>query len=424
MIKFALKGGDHSAAPADPIVQEEHIAPVPRISIQAFCASPETAAAMQAASEDRRMTKAHLKVQMGGIAAATEAYRASATPNVVIIESDGHGDELLNGLDTLAEVCDAGTRVIAVGHLNDILLYREMVRRGVSDYLIAPVGPVDLIRAISGLFYAADAKPVGRTLAVVGAKGGVGASTVAHNIAWAIARDVHLDAVVADLDLPFGTAGLDFNQDPPQGIADAVNSPDRIDTGFVDRLLSKCTDHLSLLAAPATLDRVYDFGTEAFDSIFDTLRTTMPCIVLDVPHQWSGWTKRALIAADDILIVAAPDLANLRNTKNIFDLLKASRPNDRTPLYCLNMVGMPKRPEINAGEFAKAIESQPIASIPFDPQMFGSAANNGQMIAEINATHRTTEIFLQIAQRLTGRGETKKPRGSFLSPLLEKLRAR
>jgi pilus assembly protein CpaE len=114
----------------------------------------------------------------------------------------------------------------------------------------------------------------------------------------------------------------------------------------------------------------------------------------------------------------------LRNTKNIFDLLKASRPNDRTPLYCLNMVGMPKRPEINAGEFAKAIESQPIASIPFDSQMFGSAANNGQMIAEISANHRTTEIFLQIAQRLTGRGETKKPRGSFLSPLLDRLRAK
>src|SRR5206468_7912380 len=241
-------------------------------------------------------------------------------------------------------------------------------RRGVSDYLIAPVGPVDMIRSISGLFYAADAKPVGRTLAVVGARGGVGASTVAHNVAWAIARDVHLDSVVADLDLPFGTAGLDFNQDPPQGIADAVMSPDRIDTAFVDRLLSKCTDHLSLLAAPATLDRVYDFGAEAFDSVFDTLRASVPCIVLDVPHQWSGWTKRSLIAADDILIVAAPDLASLRNTKNLYDLLKAQRPNDRAPLYCLNQVGVPKRPEIKANEFAKAIESEPAAIIPFEPQ--------------------------------------------------------
>jgi pilus assembly protein CpaE len=287
--------------------------------------------------------------------------------------------------------------------------------------VIAPVTAIDVVRSICNLFSAPEAKAVGRIVAVVGAKGGVGASTVAHNVAWAIARDLAMDSVVADLDLAFGTAGLDYNQDPPQGIADAVFSPDRVDTAFVDRLLSKCTDHLSLLAAPATLDRVYDFGDDAFDAIFDTLRTTMPCIVLDIPHQWSGWTRRALIGADDILIVAAPDLANLRNTKNIFDLLKAARPNDRPPLYCLNQVGVPKRPEINAAEFAKAIESEPIASIPFDPQMFGSAANNGQMIAEVSAGHRTTEMFLQIAQRLTGRSETKKQKGSFLSPLIDKL---
>ncbi|HEY4987026.1 MAG TPA: AAA family ATPase, partial [Bradyrhizobium sp.] len=301
--------------------------------------------------------------------------------------------------------------------------YRELIRRGVSDYVIAPVNALDVVRSICSLFTSPEAKAVGRIIAVVGAEGGVGASTIAHNVAWAVARDLAMDAVVADLDLAFGTAGLDYNQDPAQGIADAVFSPDRVDTAFIDRLLSKCTDHLSLLAAPATLDRVYDFGADAFDAIFDTLRSSMPCIVLDVPHQWSGWTRRALIGADDILIVAAPDLANLRNTKNIYDLLKASRPNDRPPLYCLNQVGVPKRPEINAAEFAKAIESKPIVTIPFDPQMFGSAANNGQMIAEISATHRTSEMFLQIAQRLTGRSETKKPKGSMFASLIEKLRS-
>ena len=402
---------------------DEHIAPSPRVSVQAFCESVETAAAVQSAGEDRRLGKAHLKIQMGGITAAIEAYRAAPTPNVIILETDTRTD-ILAGLDQLATVCDAGTRVIVIGRVNDVTLYRELVRRGVSDYVIAPVTPIAIVASICGLFSAPEARAVGRIIAVVGAKGGVGASTIAHNVAWAIARDLALDAVVADLDLAFGTAGLDYNQDPPQGIADAVFSPDRVDTAFVDRLLSKCTDHLSLLAAPATLDRVYDFGTEAFDSIFDTLRSTMPCIVLDVPHQWSGWTKRALIGADDILIVAAPDLANLRNTKNLYDLLKAARPNDRPPHYCLNQVGVPKRPEISAGEFAKAIESQPIVTIPFDPQMFGAAANNGQMIAEIAANHRTTEMFLQIAQRLTGRAETKKTRGSFLSPLIEKLRAK
>jgi pilus assembly protein CpaE len=422
MISYARQNTE-ARPDAAPPPADDHIAPAPRVSVQAFCETVETAAAVQSAGEDRRLSKAHIKIQMGGMAAAVEAYRSAPTPNVIILETEGHND-ILAGLDHLATVCDPGTRVIVIGRINDVTLYRELVRRGVSDYVIAPIGTIDVVRAICGLFSSPEAKAVGRIIAVVGAKGGVGASTIAHNVAWAIARDLALDSVVADLDLAFGTAGLDYNQDPAQGIADAVFSPDRVDTAFIDRLLSKCTDHLSLLAAPATLDRVYDFGADAFDAIFDTLRTTMPCIVLDIPHQWSGWTKQALIGADDILIVAAPDLANLRNTKNIFDLLKASRPNDRMPLYCLNQVGVPKRPEINASEFAKAIESDPIVSIPFDPQMFGSAANNGQMIAEISASHRSTEMFLQIAQRLTGRSDTKKPRGSFLSPLINKLRAK
>ncbi|WP_456621754.1 MULTISPECIES: AAA family ATPase [unclassified Bradyrhizobium] len=422
MISYARQTPEEQPETSPPPA-EEHIAPAPRVSVQAFCETVETAAAVQSAGEDRRLGKAHLKIQMGGMAAAIEAYRSAPTPNVIVLESDGRND-LLTGLDHLATVCDAGTRVVVIGRINDVMLYRELVRRGVSDYVLSPVGAIDVVRSICNLFSAPEAKAVGRIIAVVGAKGGVGSSTVSHNVAWAIARDLAMDAVVADLDLAFGTAGLDYNQDPPQGIADAVFSPDRVDTAFIDRLLSKCTDHLSLLAAPATLDRVYDFGSDAFDSVFDTLRSTMPCIVLDIPHQWSGWTKRALIGADDILIVAAPDLANLRNTKNLFDLLKASRPNDRPPLYCLNQVGVPKRPEIAATEFAKAIESQPVVSIPFEPQIFGSAANNGQMIAEISANHKSIEMFLQIAQRLTGRSETKKQKSSFLSPLIEKLRGK
>jgi pilus assembly protein CpaE len=401
----------------------DYIAAAPRISVQAFCESENAASAVRAAGEDRRLSKAHLTVKMGGMATAIETYHNAPTPNVIVLESDGSGD-ILGGLDDLASVCDPGTRVIVIGNERDDVPYRELVRRGVNDYVVGPVGTIDVVRSICSLFSASEAITVGRVIAVVGAKGGVGASTVAHNVAWAIARNLKLDSVVIDLDLAFGTASLDYNQDPAQGIANAVFQPERPDSAFIDRLLAKCTDHLSLLAAPATLDRVYDFGAEAFDAVFDTLRTTMPCIVLDVPHQWSGWTKRALISADDILIVAAPDLASLRNTKNLFDLLKASRPNDRPPLYCLNQVGVPRRPEINAGEFAKAIENEPIVTIPFDPQMFGSAANNGQMIAEVSASHRTTEMFLQIAQRLTGRSETKRQRGSFLSPLIEKLRGK
>jgi pilus assembly protein CpaE len=406
--------------PADVVAREEQIAPAPRISVQAFCETVETAAAIQAAGEDRRMAKAHLRIHMGGLAAAAEAYQNSPTPNVIMLEAENRGDDILGGLDLLAEVCDAGTRVVVIGRTNDVMLYRELVRRGVSDYLIAPVSTLQVVRAVCGLFSAPDAKPVGRVIAVVGAKGGVGASTIAHNVAFSIAHDLSLDSVVTDLDLAFGTAGLDFNQDPPQGVAEAVFSPDRIDNAFVDRLLAKCTDHLSLLAAPATLDRVYDFGADAFEAIFDSLRATVPCVVLDVPHQWTGWTRQTMVSADDILIVAAPDLANLRNAKNIYDFLKTSRPNDHRPVYCLNQVGVPKRPEIKAADFAKALEENPVAIIPFEPQIFGAAANNGQMIAEISANHRTAEMFRELGQLLTGRSEPKKPKG-MLSPLIQKL---
>jgi hypothetical protein len=147
------------------------------------------------------------------------------------------------------------------------------------------------------------------------------------------------------------------------------------------------------------------------------MRMTTPCIVLDVPHQWTAWTKRALVGADDILIVAEPDLANMRNAKNMMSILKTARPNDRPPLYCLNQVGMTKRPEIEVSAFAKTIESQPIATIPFDSRMFGTAANNGQMIAELSANHRTAKTFLQIAQRMTGHADTKQ-RGPLLAPIL------
>ena len=424
MIKYSLKSMEPESEAALPAAAELHVAPVPRISIQAFCESAEAAAIVQAAAEDRRMAKAHLKIQMGGIAAAAEAYRNSPTPNVIVLECEGKGEDLLAGLDELAEVCDAGTRLIVIGRLNDIVLYRELVRRGVSEYVMGPVAPLDIVRAVSGLYSAPDAKPVGRTIAVVGAKGGVGASSIAHNIAWSIARDLWLDSVVVDLDLPFGTAGLDYNQDPPQGIADAVLSPERIDTAFVDRLLSKCTDHLSLLAAPATLERAYDFGSDAFDSIFDVLRASVPCIVLDVPHMWTGWTRRTLISADEILIVAAPDLANLRNAKNILDLLRGARPNDNRPHYCLNQVGVPKRPEIKAADFAKALETPPAAIIPFDPQTFGTAANNGQMIAEVAAGHRVAQTFQELAQLLTGRAEVRRSRNRLLSPFIDRIMRR
>ena len=397
------------------------ISPVPRISVQAFCETPEVAALINDAMLDRRMDKAHVKVHMGGGPAAVEAYRSAPTPNVIVLEAGGDRNALLGNLDSLSEFCDAGTKVVVAGKVNDISLYRDLIARGVSEYLMMPFGVLDFVRAISHLYNHAEAAPLGRIIAVIGAKGGIGASTIAHNVGWSIARSQEIATVIADMDLGFGTVGLDFNQDPPQGIAEAVFAPDRLDANLLDRLLSKCSEKLSLLAAPATLDRQYDFGETAFDGIVDILRATVPCIVMDVPHVWTGWTRRLLIGADEVVLVAAPDLANLRNAKNILDTLRIARPNDARPRLVLNCVGVPKRPEISAADFAKAVDMDPVAVIPFEPRLFGTAANNGQMIAEVEASSKIAESLTELARIVTGRSELRKPKRGMLAPLLDRL---
>jgi pilus assembly protein CpaE len=301
------------------------------------------------------------------------------------------------------------------------VLYRELMRRGVSEYLIAPVAVLELVRAVSELFHAPGAEPVGRTIAVVGAKGGAGSSTIAHNLAWATARQLALSTVVVDLDVAFGTAGLDFNQDPPQGIAEAIFAPERLDANLVDRLLSKCSDNLSLLAAPAMLDRTTDLTETALDGLLEILRASVPCIILDVPHLWTAWVRRTLVGADEIVIVAAPELASLRNAKNLFDNLRQARPNDRKPKIVLNQVGAPKRPEIAAGEFAKALATEIACTLPYDAQLFGTAANNGQMIAEVQATGKIAETFVELAGAITGKTEPKRARAGLLEPILAKI---
>jgi pilus assembly protein CpaE len=215
---------------------------IPRIAIQAFCETPEVAAALEGAAQDRRMSRAHVKVLMGGLPAAVEFYGSAPTPNLVVVETKARSEEILGHLDGLAEVCDPGTKVLVIGHVNDVLLYRELIRRGVSEYVVTPLDLFDVLRTIGDLYHSPDAGLLGRSIAFIGAKGGCGSSTVAHNVAWSIAKTFANDVMVADLDLAWGTAGLDFNQDPTQGVLEALLSPERIDEVFLDRLLTKCSD--------------------------------------------------------------------------------------------------------------------------------------------------------------------------------------
>jgi pilus assembly protein CpaE len=379
-----------------------------RITIHLFCELGETAAIGEQALKDRRLARASGAVFTGGLPAAVARYRGHPTPSLVIVEAPHDAQGLLANLDRLAEVCDGGTKVLVIGRQNDIGLYRELVRRGVSDYLISPQ-PLDLIGAISGLYEDPATPFVGRTVAVVGAKGGVGASILAHNLAHALSERIETNTVLVDLDLPFGAAGLNFNQDPLHGVAHALADPERLDQVLLDRMMVRCTDRLSLFAAPAHLDEDHEHAAAAYAEVTQKVRGAAPFVVLDLPHLWSAWMRQTLLGADEAVVVATPELASLRNAKNLIELLARGRPNDGPPRLVLNQVGVPGRPEIPVKDFSDAVGIEPVLVLPFEPKLFGQAANNGQMLFEANTKAKTAEAIAGLARAIARREAASAP---------------
>ena len=404
------------------------VAMVPRINIGIFCDNPNSAAVMQAAASDRRMGKAHVTVQMGGIVGAAQYHAQEPTPNVVIVESHGNRDGVMAELAQFADVCGPNTKVIVVGHVNDIILYRELMKNHISDYIVAPFTSVQIIESVAAVFSDPKAAPLGRVVAFVGSKGGVGSSTIAHNMAYATSQKHDIETILTDLDLSFGTAGLNFNQEASGTLYEALVAPDRVDGTLVDRLMAKLGNKLSLLSGPGSVDRDMNIEAHAVETVMNTIRQAAPIIIVDVPNTWAPWVKHTLMSADDIYLTATPELPSLRNAKNLLDLLKVGRPNDRQPRLILNQVGIPKRPEIPVADFAKALGLEPTAIIPHDPHSFGLAQGNGQMIFEVAPKSKSAEVLGELSNLVAGinRPSSKASAKSGLSgffknlPLLKK----
>jgi pilus assembly protein CpaE len=394
---------------------------LPRLSIHAFCEDQATADVLRAAGNDRRLLRAHLTVQMGGVHQARGLYEKTPTPSLIIVESLLGGAEMLAELERLSLVCEADTKVLVIGHINDVLLYRELMRRGVTDYLVPPFAAEETADTIVAAFAADAAPPPGRVTAFIGAKGGVGSSTISHNVGWTLSESLLNISVVADLDLAFGTAGLNFNQEPPQGTPQALAASDRLDEAAAERLLARCSDRLSLLGATADLAQPTDIAPEAAMRLVEVLGRRAANVVVDLPRQWSPWARQILVHADEVVITAEPDLANLRNAKNLIDTLGEHRSKERPALLVLNKAGMPRRPEISARDFAGAVGITPAAVFEFDPALFGAAANNGLMIGEVSKTSKAANEFCALAS-LLARKTVARPQGEgFLAPLLNRL---
>ena len=410
------------AAPVSEVDPEElaglHLSSVPRVNIHAFCQDASLTALVEAAAADRRLEKAHVTIQLGDAFRAAQVFGHEPTPNLIVLEAGQSAQDLLEGLASLADVCDPSTQVMVIGQLNDIALYRALMERGISDYLVAPRSPLQIVSAISSLYADRDAAPVGKTYAFVGARGGVGSSTVCHSVAWAMAELCKTDTILMDMDLAFGTASLDFEQDPSQGLSEALGAPERLDDVLLDRLLQKCTDRLSLFAAPNLLDRDYDLAPDSYEQVIDMVRGSAPAVALDLPHLWSAWTQKQLQTADEVVVTATPDLAAFRNAKNIFETLASARGGDGEAVLVLNQTGIKGRPEVGPEQFEESLGIAPRAVIDFDAQSFGLAATNAQVLQEAAPKSKAGAAMTDLARQLLGQGAPTAAKATGVKGLL------
>jgi pilus assembly protein CpaE len=391
---------------------------IPQITIHAFCETPSLISAMEGALADRRMSRASGKLLPGGITTAIDLYHRETSPNLIMVENRAPTTELFAQLEALADVCVPGTKVVVIGSANDVAVYRELMNRGVTDYAVLPLDPLAIIALVSDAYQDSDASRFGRVLAFVGASGGAGSSTIAQNVATTIARSSGCSVIFLDLDLPFGTAGLGFDLNPTETISQALDDGGRLDDILLERLLTKHEDHLQVLTAPASLDQSHEQVEDAFERVLDVAQANASVVVVDVPRVWTPWVKKTLLAADEVVVTALPNLASFRNLKNLMEMLKKERINDEPPKLVLNQIGVPKRAELKPEHFTASLKVQPIACIPFDISV-ASAGNHGLMIADAAPKSPVIKSVINIAEITTGRKAAK--RASKLEDLLNRL---
>ncbi len=404
---------DNEAKPVQPVAGSPALS-IPKVDIAVFCTSEATAAAAQTAAIDRRMARVTLTMKPGGIKEATALYGGVTSPNLIVIENNDDEARLMAALEALAVECVTGTKVIIVGRSNDIGLYKTLLDAGVSDYLLSPLDPMALIAAVQRCFRHTDSEKLGRIIAFVGAKGGTGSSTIAHNVAMAMSNRTGADVLLADLDLQSGTLGLNFDVDAPQGMAEVLASTERLDDVLLRRLAVQYSDHLHLLTAAGDYSKAVNLKESDVDRLLDVARSSSWNVVLDLPYLWTQWTRKILMEADEIVITATADLASMRNAKHMISFLKQARPNDPPPRLVLNRVGTPKLREIKPKDFADAVGLDEHVSVPLDMPLFGKAANDGRLIIETAPQSTAGKAMVSLAWRVGGTRERRtKPKSKF-----------
>jgi pilus assembly protein CpaE len=337
----------------------------------------------------------------------------------LIVQATESGDDLFQALEDLSGSCSPEAKVILIGQENDIYLYKTLIDLGLSEYAVGGITTAELLEIIANLYAEEDATPLGRAIAFMGARGGVGSSTIAANVAYTLGQQFNEPVILVDLDLAFGTAAMTFDLQARQNVADALADPERLDDVLLEKFLLKFDDHISVMPSPTTLGGDYKIDLEGFEILLRLVRQMASFVVLDMPHQWPPWVSEILLDASEVVVTACPDLVGLRDAKSVLDTLKPKRGVDSPTRLVLNRIGEFKKTELSAKDFEKSLDVVPLTTIPFDPLLFGTAMNNGQMLAQESKGHKVVQRFAGLTDALSARASVGKAKGKSILSFLK-----
>ena len=350
------------------------------------------------------------KCNKGGLRNAVQSLSVAASPNILMVDLSESGDPL-NDINALAEVCEPGTVVIAVGQVNDVRLYRDLLASGIHDYLLKPLSAGQLRDALTqaqAVFTAPKANEgeTGRhhiTTAVVGTRGGVGASTLATSLAWLFSTTHKMPTALLDLDVHFGTGALALDLEPGRGLTDAIDNPSRIDGLFIERAMIRANENLAILSAEAPINAPLMTDGAAFVQLEEEFRQAFDMTVIDLPRSMLINFPHLLTDVNVVVLTVEMTLASARDTIRILSWLKTHAEHAEV-LIVANRVQAGVS-EISKSDFEASIEAKIDFQLPYDAKAAANAAKLGQTFAEANASAKPTEIMRKLSERVIGAAE-------------------
>jgi len=347
------------------------------------------------------------KCNKGGLRNAVQSLSVSASPAILVVDLSESGDPL-NDINALAEVCEPGTVVIAVGQVNDVRLYRDLLASGIHDYLLKPLSAQQVHDAISQALAVFMAPKAGDTdgakrhisTAVVGTRGGVGASTLATSLAWLFSDHHKSPTALLDLDVHFGTGALALDLEPGRGLTDAIKNPSRIDPLFIERAMVRANDNLSILSAEAPISQPLMTDGSAFVQLEDEFRQAFEMTVIDLPRNMLINFPQLMADVNLVLLTCELTLASARDTIRILSWLKTNAAHAH-PMIVANKV-QPSLSEISKADFEASIERKVDFVVPYDVKAAANAAKLGQVFVDANRSSKATAAIRLIAERVMG----------------------